>query len=196
MSIELHRFISSTENLLLINVLVYHLMTNSTFVTSPFKHPGKITHLKSTLIFQHYTYYHHSNQSLCFYTLSLLAGSFFGLVTIRKVISFKVIICKVLKVRTAHFGGILFSNNLVLKENDKILTGTGCIILAAPSHYDYRKPIDIHFSNIDQRSKMFKAASKHLDQVSFFLGVDQSHQYVRSFKSCNLVEKRFGDLFS
>jgi hypothetical protein len=31
----------STENLLLINVLVYHLMTNSTFVTSPFKHPGK-----------------------------------------------------------------------------------------------------------------------------------------------------------
>ena len=45
-----------------------------------------------------------------------------------------------------------------IKRNDKIFTGTACIIMAAPTHYDSRQPIDTRLSNIDKKAKRFQHA--------------------------------------
>ena len=47
------------------------------------------------------------------------------------------------------------------------LTGTAGIIMAAPSHYDARKPIDVQYSKIDEKSdlkNMMKNAAKRLEE--------------------------------
>ena len=35
-----------------------------------------------------------------------------------------------------------------------MLIGTAGIIMAAPSHYDIRQPIDVKYSKIDKKNKM------------------------------------------
>ena len=47
------------------------------------------------------------------------------------------------------------------------LTGTAGIIMAAPSHYDARKPIDVQYSKIDEKSdlkNMMKKSAKILEE--------------------------------
>merc|ERR1711935_367577 len=34
------------------------------------------------------------------------------------------------------------------------VVGTGCIIMAAPTHYDFRRPIDVQYSKIDKKSDL------------------------------------------
>ena len=36
------------------------------------------------------------------------------------------------------------------------LTGTAGIIMAAPSHYDTRRPIDVKYSKIEKKNEMMK----------------------------------------
>ena len=40
------------------------------------------------------------------------------------------------------------------ETNKLIFTGTGCIIMAAPTHYDFRRPIDVQYSKIDKKSDL------------------------------------------
>ena len=47
------------------------------------------------------------------------------------------------------------------------LIGTAGIIMAAPSHYDARKPIDVLYSKIDEKSdlkNMMKKSGKNLEE--------------------------------
>jgi len=47
------------------------------------------------------------------------------------------------------------------------VVGTAGIIMAAPSHYDARKPIDVQYSKIDEKSdlkNMMKNAAKRLEE--------------------------------
>ena len=41
-------------------------------------------------------------------------------------------------------------------NSNKIFLGTAGIIMAAPSHYDARQPIDVKYSKIDQKTTMRK----------------------------------------
>ena len=43
---------------------------------------------------------------------------------------------------------------IVLKYIIFSLIGTAGIIMAAPSHYDIRQPIDVKYSKIDKKNKM------------------------------------------
>ena len=42
----------------------------------------------------------------------------------------------------------------ITQNSHLYLTGTGGIIMAAPSHYDARKPIDVQYSHIDKKSDL------------------------------------------
>ena len=46
------------------------------------------------------------------------------------------------------------NNNDNNETNKLIFTGTGCIIMAAPTHYDFRRPIDVQYSKIDKKSDL------------------------------------------
>ena len=46
-------------------------------------------------------------------------------------------------------------------------TGTACIIMAAPSHYDSRKPIDVLYSKIDLKSDLMTML-KNTGREDFF----------------------------
>ena len=59
---------------------------------------------------------------------------------------------------TPNVNTILFST---------IFTGTACIIMAAPSHYDSRKPIDVLYSKIDLKSDLMTML-KNTGREDFF----------------------------